>query len=298
MLALSLVTLFAVDATLIAVRDTDTSCPTSREVTRAIEARLPGLLVPLEQSALAQALVLTLSSDPATGVQGFTLVDQKDQLRLRRALPPPASAGPAECPALADTVALMVERYLQELGYRAEPPPVPVGERWDLFGGATWRSGADGLSAYELRLGAARALGARGRFLLALVAGVEGASRQEWPGVTGRLRLFPVELRLLARLPVGSFRLETGPFAGIQLLALDSWSNEEAKSELHAIPVAGWGAGLRIPLGRRAFLRVLAGVGVAVLRYDFFLDDVSQTVAFGTERVWGKMGVEAGFSFW
>jgi hypothetical protein len=294
----AVVPLVALHATLIAVKGTDGQCPSSRQISAAIEARLPGLLVPPEQSWLADALLLTLSADPSTGAQSFTLVDHQEQTRLRRELPPPTRADAEECPALADTVALMVERYLQELGYRAEPPHSTDRRRWDLFAGAAWRPGADGLSAYELRLGGGRALGARGRLALGLVAGIEGASQQEWPGASGRLRRYPAEVRLLWRASTAPIALEAGPFAGAQLLILDSRAGDAAVTDAHLIPVVGLLGGLRIPLGRLAFLRVVGSLGVALLRSEFVTADASRRVAFGTERLWGKMGLEAGFSFW
>src|SRR5947207_6027043 len=115
----ALIPLLTVHATLVAVRSTNGGCPSSQQISAAIEARLPGLLVPPEQSGLPEALLLTMASDPATRAQSFTLIDHDLHVRLRRELGPPASAGPSECPALAETVALMVERYLQELGYHA-----------------------------------------------------------------------------------------------------------------------------------------------------------------------------------
>ena len=294
----AVVPLIALHATLIAVKSTDATCPSSRQVSEAIQARSPGSLVPPDQSGLAEVLLLALSTDRASGAQSLTLVDHQDRVRLRRDLPATTSAGPEECPALAETVALMVERYLQDLGYQAEPSPAPARSHWDLFAGATWRPGADGLSAYELRLGAGRALGARGRFAFALVAGVEGASQQEWPGATGHPRRFPAELRLLWRAGIGSTSFEVGPLVGGQLLLLDSRNSDASVSDAHLIPIAGATAGLRIPLGRQAFLRVVGTLGMALLRYDFVTADPSHTVQFGTERLWGKMGVEAGFSFW
>jgi hypothetical protein len=290
--------LVAAHATLIAVRSNDAQCPSSQQIGEAIEARLPGLLVPAEQSALPDALVLTMAQDAGTGAQSFTLVDHHQQVRLKRELPVPSSAGPQECPALAETVALMVERYLQELGYRPEPPPSPERRRWEVFGGATWRPGADGFAAYEARMGGGRTLGGQGRMALSLVLGVEGASQQEWPGANGRLRRYPAELRLAWRAAIGPTSLELGPFAGVQLLVLNSQSRDDAASDVRLIPTAGLEAGLRIPLGKALFLRVVASVGVALLRYDFVTPPPDRTVAFGTERVWGKMGAEAGFSFW
>src|SRR6185436_1099350 len=200
----ALLPLIAAHATMIAVKSTQGGCPSSAQITAAIEPRLLGLVVPPEQSQLREALLLTLAADPATGAQSFTLVDREQHVRLRRELPPPASADPSECPALAETVALMVERYLQDVGYRAEPAPAVERRRWDLFAGATWRPGADGLSAYEVRLGLGRAFGARARFGLALALGIEGTSDEEWPGATGRLHRFPAELRLVWRRGIGT----------------------------------------------------------------------------------------------
>jgi hypothetical protein len=296
----ALLPLVAAHATLIAVKSSDAQCPSSQQIGEAIEARLPGVLVPPEQSALPEALLLTTSLDPATGAQSFSLVDRQQQVKLRRELPLPTSSGPQECPALAETVALMVERYLQDLGYHPEPPPPPPPERrrWDLFGGATWRPGTGGLAAYELRMGVGRVLGARGRAGLTLAVGVEGASQQEWRGASGRLRRYPAELRLAWRTAIGKTSLELGPFAGLQLLVLNSHSQDDAATDLRLVPTAGLGAGLRIPLGRAPFVRVVAALGVALLRYDFVNPPPDRTVAFGTERVWGKMGLEAGFSFW
>jgi hypothetical protein len=291
----AIASLVALHATLIAVKEADAVCPSSREVSEAIEARLPGLLVPADQGSLPDALVLVLAPDATTGARGFTLVDHDERIRLRRELPPPATAAERECPALAETVALMVERYLQDLAYHGEAPPSPERRRWDLFAGATWRPGAGGFAAYELRLGGGRVVGRR--LALALVAGIEGASQQDWPGVTGHLRRFPAELRLLWRAALGPTSLEAGPFAGLHLVVLDSRAGRRSATNARWSPVAGLVAGLRFPVGKLVFARLVGTLGVTVLRYDFVTGE-EQKVAFGTERLWGKMGLEAGFSFW
>jgi hypothetical protein len=294
----ALLPLLTAHATLIAVKSTGAGCPSSVQISAAIEARLPGLLVPPEQSGLPEALMLTLSSDPSSRAQSFTLTDHDLRVRLRRELPPPPSADPSECPALAETVALMVERYLQELGYRTEADTLMDRRRWDLFAGATWRPGADGMSAYEGRLGLGRLLGARRRLALTLALGIEGSSQESWPGATGRLYRFPAELRLVWRHGIGTTTLELGPFAGVQLLVLHSQTPDAAATDVRLVPEAGVGAGLRIPLGKVPFIRLVAALGVAALRYEFVTPAPARIVAFGTERAWGKMGVEAGFSFW
>jgi hypothetical protein len=298
--------LVLVHATMIAVRATDVQCPTGRQVTEALGARLPGVLVPEDQAKSSGALLLTLSAG-SDGAPGFVLVDQKGSVRLRRAL----SSGNAvkrDCPALAETAALMVERYLQDVAVqdRAPPPavaveapppaPRPAERRWDLFAGGTWRPGGSGLAAYELRLGGARSLGER--LALGATVGIEGAAPHEWKGGTGRLRRFPVEARLLWRLTNGVVAVEAGPFAGAHVLLLDSDVGDMGDTALRAIPVAGGLAAVRFPMGRRMFLRLVAAVGLALVRYDFVTPGGMGTVAFGTERTYGKMGLEAGLSFW
>jgi hypothetical protein len=293
-------------ATTIAVRSTGAQCPTGRQVTEALGARLPGVLVPEEQAKSSDALLLTLSSGERAAA-GFVLVDGKGQVRLRRALAASGGGAPRDCPALAETVALMVERYLQDLAIQertpapaveapAPPPPPPPERRWDLFVGSTWRPGASGLAAYEVRLGAARSLGTE-RLALGATAGIEGAASHDWDVGSGRLRRFPVELRLLWRLTAGTVALEAGPFAGAHVLLLDS-DTGRGESALRAIPVAGGLAAARFPLGRRVFLRLVAALGIAVVRYDYVTPEPDSSVAFGTERTYGKMGLEAGLSFW
>jgi hypothetical protein len=292
----ALVPLVVLQATLIAVKPTDAVCPSPHEVSQAIELRLPGVLVAPQQSGLPDVLLLTVSPEPSTGAPGFTLVDGQQQVRLRRELPPPATGAGPDCPALAETVALMVERYLQDLAYHGEGAP-PELRHWDLFVGASWRPGAGDSAAYEVRLGASR-LFARGRMSAGLVLGVEGVSQEEWSGVSGRLQRFPAEVRLLARLALGPTFLEAGPFAGVHLLRLESQSANKSATDVRLSPVLGMLLGLRIPLGRAVFARLVGGLGLALLRYDYVTRGDDTRVAFGTERLWGKMGIEAGFSFW
>jgi hypothetical protein len=293
----ALAPLLVLHATQIAVKASDAVCPSTRQVSEAIAARLPGMLVPAERGGASDAVWLMLARDPATGAQELTLIDQDDRVRLRRALPAPATAAERECPALAETVALMVERYFQDLAYHGETIGPPARRRWDLFVAATWRPAGQDLAAFDARLGLARLLG-RGRFSLGLLAGISGEERHDWPGATGQLRRYPAEARLLGRAGLGLTTVEAGPFAGIHLLVLDSRSGERTATDVHVSPVAGLVGGLRLSLGRFAFLRAVASLGASVLKYDFVTADRRQTVRFGTERLWGKMGIEAGFSFW
>jgi hypothetical protein len=290
---------------LIAVRGGQTECPSTRQVNEAISARLPGVLVPAPAKPQEGLLVLGLAGGKSAPLT-FTLVDSKGEVRLERALPPARNDIAGDCAALAETVALIVERYLQDLGYQDRvappppPPPAPHVPLWELFLGATWQPGSDGLASYEGRLGVGRVLGRRGGLVLELTGGARGPSDHTWGvGVSGQLWRFPVELRLFGRWPLNtSWNLEGGPFAGAHLLVLDTDSPLKTTRETHVSPVVGGALGLRLGMGPHAFVRLLVTGAVAVVRYQFSTLPPDAREVFGTERAYGKMGVETGLSFW
>jgi hypothetical protein len=303
-MAVTALALLGLHATLIAVKGGQTECPSTHQVNEAVAARLPGVLVPLEPKPAEGVLVLQLTGGTGAPL-GFALVDAKGEVRLERTLPPARNASAGDCAALAETVALIVERYLQDLGYqdRAVSPPrvtqEPLVPRWEVLLGATWQPGEDGLSGYEARLGAGRVLGRKGGLLLEVTAGIRGRRDEAWSGgVAGQLWRFPLELRLFGRWSLkSSLSFEAGPFAGVQLLMLQTDSDRESTRETHVSPVAGLAAGLRLALGERAFIRLLASGGAAIVRYKFTTPP-GATEVFGTDRVYGKMSVETGLSFW
>jgi hypothetical protein len=303
-MAVTALALLGLHATLIAVRGGQTECPSTRQVNEAIAARLPGVLVPSEPKPPEGALVLDLAGGKGTPL-AVTLVDAKGQVRLERTLPAARSERAGDCAALAETVALIVERYLQDLGYRdrAVSPPRPAPEpevpRWEAFLGATWQPGEEGLAGYEARLGAGRVLGRAGGFAVEATAGIRGRQDQSWGGgVNGQLWRFPFEIRLLARWPLNSsFSIEAGPFAGVHMLVLETDSEEKSTRQTRVSPVAGAAAGLRMTLGPHVFLRVVASGGATIVRYKFTTPP-GATEVFGTDRVWAKMAVETGLSFW
>jgi len=98
------------------------ACPASRPVTEALAARLPGAVLPPGQAARPGMVRLAIAVD-ATGVR-IDLADPDGVPLLHRTLPP---RGPGECAALADTIALIIERYWREVGFDAPPlqPPAP-----------------------------------------------------------------------------------------------------------------------------------------------------------------------------
>jgi hypothetical protein len=110
------------------------SCPSARQVTEALQAHVSGALIgpdrgsggPLRTDALRSVLEV-----PADGtVVRFSLVDARGDVQLRRTLQAPGRGRPAaDCLALAETIATIVERYLSSVPYQAketEPPPPPA----------------------------------------------------------------------------------------------------------------------------------------------------------------------------
>jgi hypothetical protein len=302
--------LVMVHAALISVSGGDARCPSVKQVNEAVSARLPGVLVPASPEPPPGVLRLMLRATSPTEHQ-FVLRSSTGKVLLSRTLPVPPAATERDCEALAETVALIVDRYLQELAYQAEvpaavevpaPPPIdsgPLEPRWELFAGGTWQpaSGPSALSRYEARIGAGRTLGRSARLALELVVGVQGAEEPHSDTVTASLRRFPAELRLLWRSAPRTLRVEAGPFAGLEVL---SWSSDRPLAHddgIRLTPLVGGELGLRAALGSRAFVRLLGSLGVAMLRHRF-ADEPGDIERFGTERTYVKMALEGGLAFW
>jgi hypothetical protein len=98
------------------------SCPGPRQVTDALAARLPGVVLPHGQPVKPGMLRLTVATDATGGIR-IDLADPEGAPLLHRVLA--ATRGPGECAALADTIALIIERYWREVGYDAPPLPPP-----------------------------------------------------------------------------------------------------------------------------------------------------------------------------
>ena len=116
----------------IAVEGPTSGCPPRGDVVAALESRLPGVTrtrAP-SQPALRYRLELGRGSGP-TGT-ALRLLDGEGALVLERQLTSSASAttrSPGEsCQALAEAAALVVVRYLREIGYRSPTPLLPVEE--------------------------------------------------------------------------------------------------------------------------------------------------------------------------
>ena len=111
----------------------DEGCPSARQVTDALAARLPGLVVPPGSASAPGTLRLSVSADPGGGLR-VDIADSGGAAVLRRVLPAAPRARASDCVVLADTIALIAERYWREVGYdvpvspppAAAAPPAPV----------------------------------------------------------------------------------------------------------------------------------------------------------------------------
>jgi hypothetical protein len=104
----------------------DDGCPSPRQVADALAAHLPGMVLPLGHATGPTTLRLAVTTD-AAGAMRLDLVDPEGGPLLHRWLPASEHAHRGDCPALAETAALIVERYWHEVGYDVpiETPPAP-----------------------------------------------------------------------------------------------------------------------------------------------------------------------------
>jgi hypothetical protein len=281
---------------LVAVRPSaEAKCPSAVEVEAALLARLPGVVVPFDRAIERHALLLALVANPDASAAELTLTDAEGRVRLRRSL-----AGTAEkkdCGALAETTALMVERYLVELDERAataarsnqaspsiapliapaEPEPV-----WTLALGGGYAIGPVRGDAFDLGLRATRLLGpnrdvighlrvgAGPRFdPLPVLAGYDG---------TAEVRRFPVEIGAAWQraVPATRWTLEAGAGGGLDIhqVRVNAAGGGQIAEILLSPQTFAETAG-RYSLTRQIFLRFGVAALVHWLRYDFSRSELS-----------------------
>jgi hypothetical protein len=94
----------------------DDGCPSPRQLADALAAHLPGMVLPLGHATGPTTLRLGVATD-AAGAMRLDLSDPEGGPLLHRWLPATDRAHLGDCPALAETAALIVERYWHEVGY-------------------------------------------------------------------------------------------------------------------------------------------------------------------------------------
>ncbi len=110
----------------------DDGCPSPHQLADALSAHLPGMVLPLGHATGPTTLRLAVTTD-AAGAMRLDLNDPEGGPLLHRWLPASERPKGGDCPALAETAALIVERYWHEVGYdvpieapaTAPKPPPP-----------------------------------------------------------------------------------------------------------------------------------------------------------------------------
>jgi len=299
-------------------------CPSARQVAVALRERAPAA-----QSTRAPdsepALTLVLPAPGTPQEPSFSLVDQQGKMRLFRTLARPGTPHARDCAALAVTVAIIVQRYLEEVelpeaeAVRKSPPiqptppapapsppsvvagpPLRARARWDISLGVSQKfaNQISGLEAYDLRLSVARTLGARidTGLLVRLWSGISGWTQHDWTGARGEVIRVPSGLDLMWRRAASSVELQLG-LAGL----LDCWIlGARDPTSLHwdyrFVLAGALTGGMQVPLGKRLFARLFLDVAAAAWRYAYYEQNRYQATVFSTPSVFGDAGLALGMS--
>jgi len=299
-------------------------CPSPAQLGAALNALGAGIAAPA-QAATPLSLAGGLRLDVATSSEGevrVDLVDVQGEVVLHRTLPAPPRGRAPDCGALADTIALIVDRYLHDVGYEApplpppapEPPPTPapavtlqptgvaVAPSSVPRARAVWRLGLAGSARRgdaggfdgdaDLTIGVESAgEGAHGGARLSL--GFAPPADARWPSASATLRRLPFRLGVYLSLAAGPGRLEPGVGAGADLLLVSAESGGTARAA-HFAPAGDLALGYAVSLAGPLYLRLLLRTALAV-PYVFKTSTGAQV--WGTPRFYGDGGVELGLAF-
>jgi hypothetical protein len=309
----------------------DAACPAPAQLAAALNGVVPGIApgaptaLPIGLANGARLAVMTTAESDVR----VLVLDERGEVALHRILPAPPRGHSADCAALAETIALIVDRYLHDIGYEAPslpapapapPPPVapPPIETPPLAVTATpapraapppralWRLGA----AAGARLGDAGGLDGQGE----LAFGVEStAAGPRWGGrlsvgfappadahwseaatsKTATLQRIPTRLGIYLSLRAGPGRLEPGLGAGADVFHISA-GGPGTVSGIHVAPSGDAALAYAIHLTDSLYVRLLSRVALTV-PYDF--NDLHGDRVWETPRVYGEAGVELGVAF-
>jgi hypothetical protein len=301
----------------------DQGCPSPRLITDALNARMPDIVAPPSDASPSGGLRLAVTGGGTPASLRIELSDQNGEARLLRVLQPSDRGRPGDCVALAETVALIVDRYLHEVGYELPssppPPPPPVAPQpvepappaappaaadvisggpgprgppagathFDLLAGGAWRGASTGSGPEAaIGLGAEWGFGAW-RAGATLTGGVAATQSVRAPDATATLRRFPVHLGFFLGLPAGPGQVEPGVGVGVDWLAANvDWTTRgPSSSEMRASPGADLALGYRMFMAGRFFVRAAASATLSV-PYLFV----------ASPQTGGRVGTEAFFS--
>jgi hypothetical protein len=300
-------------------------CPSARQVSDALSERAPAAQ---STRALDSESALTLVLPPSGTPQepSFSLVDQQGRLRLFRTLARPGTAHARDCAALSVTVAIIVQRYLEEIelpeveAARKSPPiqlatpapapaapPVVAGPplraraRWDISLGVSQRFADQiaALEAYDLRVSVARTLGARmdSGLLLRLWSGISGWTPYGWTGGRGDVIRVPSGLELMWRRAAAfGVELQLGLAGLLDCWILGARYQTNAHWDYRFVAAGALTGGMQVALGKRLFARLFFDVAVAGWRYRYYDRTANGQTVFSTPGVFGDAGLAFGMS--
>jgi hypothetical protein len=297
-------------------------CPSARQVATALTERAPAAQVAgAVDSESALTLVLPRPGTPQE--PSFSLLDPQGRLRLFRTLARSGTTNASDCAALSVTVAIIVQRYLEEIEMPeveaarkrptvqvvspapspaprvVSPPQRPV-PRWDISLGIAQRfaNRATSLEAFDLRLSVARTLGARmeSGLLLRLWSGISGWTLYDWTGGRGDVMRVPSGLELMWRRAASSVELQLGLAGLIDCWILGARDPAGLHWDTRFVVAGALAGGMQVPLGKRLFARVFFDCAVAAWRYEYFDRIRGKDAVFSTPGVFGDAGLALGMS--
>jgi len=291
----------------------DQGCPSPHQITDALMARIPAVVVSGSEASNPGVLKLAVSGGSGSDPLRIEMTDQGGEARLYRNLTV-SERGRGDCAALAETVALIVDRFLHDLGYespvtlppplagpdanlsRGPPPAVSGASRFDLFAGGSWRGATGEDSDFELGfgLGFERGLGGR-RFAITFTGGTtKSKSNPSGNDYTATLRRMPFRLGFWVPIFAGPGQLEPGIRIGFDWLS--ATQSPTAPSQTKVAPYGEAALCYRVSILRRLFARLGAAVG-AGRGSDWVGPGDAPVHVFSEPSVYFKAGLELGFSF-
>jgi hypothetical protein len=299
-------------------------CPSPAQLAAALNALVAGI-VPAAPTATPLSLAGGLRLEVASSSEGEVRVDLLDahgDIVLHRVLPAPPRGRAPDCGALADTIALIVDRYLHDVGYEApslpppalEPPPNPgpavtlrptevaVAPSSVPRARPVWRLGLSG----SARRGNAGAFDGDGDLTIGVESAREGAhagvrlslgyappAEARWSSATATLRRLPFRLGVYLSLAAGPGRLEPGVGADADLLLVSADGAGMARGA-HVAPAGDLALGYAVSVAGPLYLRLLLRAALAV---PYVFKTAAGAQVWGTPRFYGDGGVELGLAF-
>lgn len=303
------------------------ACPTQDQLADALELHMPGVVARGAREPGASALRLGLALSPE-GVARVTMIDAAGALRLERDLDLPKSGAgtmgvareprerTAACAALAETVALIVDRYMRHIGYHEPPPPAlfepgpspqpppvapppPPGGPGRIglglaarppYAGASWGLEAQLMAGLRLR-----------HVDLSALVGAALPTDEPVPMSGGkgtlRLRVFPARLSLGWTFRLGP-RLALVPAVGggVDLVLAETRGIDVVRRSSAVEPMVEAGLRVVVTMTRRVWIDLQAFQGIDLRPEQFTVTgSLNQPqVVLTTPRVYTRLGVDFG----